>query len=225
MRTYKLHLIRHGETQGNREGRYVGRTDLPVCREGLAQLEELAERYEYPTVTQLYTSPLTRCRQTAEILYPDLEAEPVEEFQELDFGQFEGKGIEELKEDPRFLHWLKNSHEGPPDGESGHAFAGRLTDGLNRIFARMMKEGCTSAALIPHGGVIMTLLSLYGLPEAEMGRWVTENGMGYTLLLTPQMWMQQNRFEVYGLVPDALEREEPEEDPDWLWSDDGEENL
>lgn len=222
MRSYKLHLIRHGETQGNREGRYVGRTDLPVTPEGVAQLEALLERYEYPSVQQLYTSPLLRCRQTAAILYPEQSAEIVEELQELDFGEFEGKGIEELKGDERFLHWLKHSHEGPPDGERGDAFAARLTAGLNRIFASMMRDGCTNAALITHGGVIMTLLSLYGLPEGEMGRWVTENGMGYTLLLSPQLWMQHNRFEIYGLVPDALERVEEEEnpdDPDWLWSD------
>jgi len=41
MVTYKLHLIRHGMTEGNRTGRYVGRMDLPVCLEGREQLEEM----------------------------------------------------------------------------------------------------------------------------------------------------------------------------------------
>ena len=45
MKYYKLHLIRHGLTQGNLDGRYIGSgTDLPLCAEGRAQLEELKKR-------------------------------------------------------------------------------------------------------------------------------------------------------------------------------------
>ena len=41
MVTYKLHFIRHGMTEGNRVGRYVGRMDLPICREGREELEKM----------------------------------------------------------------------------------------------------------------------------------------------------------------------------------------
>ena len=48
MKTFKLHLIRHGLTAGNLEGRYVGGgTDLPLCDEGRAQLAELQARFDY----------------------------------------------------------------------------------------------------------------------------------------------------------------------------------
>ena len=71
MRTYKIHLIRHGLTQGNLEGKYIGSTDLPLCPQGMAQLEGLLQEGEYPPVDRVYTSPLLRARQTAELLFPD----------------------------------------------------------------------------------------------------------------------------------------------------------
>ena len=58
MKYYKLHLIRHGLTQGNLDGRYIGSgTDLPLCAEGRAQLEELKAKFQYPDV------PLVFCKQ------------------------------------------------------------------------------------------------------------------------------------------------------------------
>ena len=47
MKTFKLHLIRHGMTAGNLQGLYIGSgTDIPLCDEGRAQLNELKERFE-----------------------------------------------------------------------------------------------------------------------------------------------------------------------------------
>ena len=58
MKTFKLHLIRHGLTSGNLQGLYIGSgTDIPLCDEGRAQLAELKERFEY---CLLYTSPSPR---------------------------------------------------------------------------------------------------------------------------------------------------------------------
>lgn len=65
MITYKLHLIRHGQTEGNQKGLFVGRTDMPVSEEGFDELSRLRDTYEYPRVGAVYTSPLRRCIQTA----------------------------------------------------------------------------------------------------------------------------------------------------------------
>lgn len=206
MITYKLHLIRHGLTQGNMEGRFVGRTDLPVCEEGFDQLAALRDTYEYPRVEAVYCSPLTRCRQTAEFLYPDRLLTVVEDLQEMDFGDFEGRSIEELQKQEDFLEWMEDSaHNTPPNGESGIQFAGRLAQAVSQIFGHMMQQGITNAAVVTHGGVIMSLLSAFGHPQAEMGHWMTQNGHGYTVLLTPQMWMRDNKFEIYDTVPSQLQ--------------------
>ena len=72
MKTFKLHLIRHGMTAGNLQGLYIGSgTDIPLCDEGRAQLNELKERFEYPQVDTVFSSPLLRAVETANILFPD----------------------------------------------------------------------------------------------------------------------------------------------------------
>ena len=60
-----VYLIRHGQTQGNLERRYIGSTDQPLCPQG----REALEGREMPSVDGLYVSPLLRCRQTAAILF------------------------------------------------------------------------------------------------------------------------------------------------------------
>ena len=83
MLTYKIHILRHGLTQANLEGRYIGRSDPPLCEQGRAQLRELAAGCEYPSVQRVYTSPLLRARQTAEMIYPGQEQETVDKLQAL----------------------------------------------------------------------------------------------------------------------------------------------
>ena len=72
----KLWLIRHGKTEGNKLSRYIGTTDEPLCQEGT----EFLHKMDYPKVQAVYVSPLKRCVQTAEILFP---GDPVHIIEEL----------------------------------------------------------------------------------------------------------------------------------------------
>lgn len=59
MRNYRLNLIRHGLTEGNLLGQYLGSgTDSPLCQEGVDRLVELREKFVYPKVDKLYVSPM-----------------------------------------------------------------------------------------------------------------------------------------------------------------------
>ena len=60
MKTYKLHLIRHGLTEGNLKGQYIGRTELPVLPEGITALKNLKDNIEYPFADKVYSSPMLR---------------------------------------------------------------------------------------------------------------------------------------------------------------------
>ena len=72
MKTYQIHLIRHALTQGTIDGKYIGHTDEPLCDEGKAQLKDIMENYgEYPQVDAVFSSPLKRCIETAQTIYPD----------------------------------------------------------------------------------------------------------------------------------------------------------
>ena len=90
MKYYKLHLIRHGLTAANLEGRYIGSgTDLPLCEEGKADLLSLKQQFEYPQVSLVFTSPLLRAKETAEILYPGVHTIALQDLREMGFGVFE----------------------------------------------------------------------------------------------------------------------------------------
>ena len=74
----KLWLIRHGKTEGNKLARYIGTTDEPLCQEGI----EFLKKMDYPKVQEIYVSPLRRCVQTAEILFPEKPVHIIEELAE-----------------------------------------------------------------------------------------------------------------------------------------------
>ena len=201
MLTYKIHMIRHGLTEANLEGRYIGTTDLPLCEQGRASLEQLYKSCDYPEVDRVYTSPLKRAVQTAEILYPDSLIEPVNKLRELDFGDFEGKTASELEHDPAFRAWISSPGGCPPHGETVQALKKRSVEAVAYIFGQMMEKKMLSVAVVTHGGLIMSVLAELGLPQRDAVRWTTQDGRGYTLLLTAQMWMRDRKFEVYEQIP------------------------
>lgn len=67
----QLYLIRHSMTAGNLKKRYIGRTDEPLCPEGIALLESYIQRNVYPEVERIYVSPMKRCVETAELIFGD----------------------------------------------------------------------------------------------------------------------------------------------------------
>ena len=86
-------LIRHGKTPGNRQRRYVGRTDEGLSEEGIFQLRQRT----YPPCDFLVSSPMRRCLETAEVLYGGQQVHICPGLEEMDFGEFEYKNYEELK--------------------------------------------------------------------------------------------------------------------------------
>jgi len=202
MKSYTIHFIRNGFTEANLDGRYVGHTDVPLCEEGFMQLEQLKRDAFYPEIDALFSSPLLRCTQTAKALYPDKEPIIINDLIEYDFGEFEGKTADELQAYPMFPGWLAGEPDAePPFGESSSAFASRICRSLSLIIEGLMKTGTTKSAVITHGGVIMALLAAFGLPKAPMHEWLTPSGCGYTIRITPSVWMRGQKFEVIAEIP------------------------
>jgi len=204
MRTYKIHLIRHGECEGAGEGRYIGHTDLPLSEEGRARCAQMAEEHGYPYAASVFTSPLKRCKETAEILYPDKEATEFPGLIECNFGEFENKTAAELRDSEDFAGWLAGKNA-PPFGESSADFGKRVCAAFESLADGMMKSGVFDVAVITHAGVIACILAAYGLPQAPMHEWFMPNCEGFTLLLDPAMWMRGKKAEIYAKIPDMGE--------------------
>ena len=110
-----IYLIRHGQTRGNLERRYMGVTDQPLCPQGRAALAD----WRGPEAEAVYVSPLLRCRETAALLYPGAAQTVVPGLRETDFGAFEGRTYEELQDSPAYRAWLDSAGQAaPPGGES-----------------------------------------------------------------------------------------------------------
>jgi len=169
-----INFIRHGMTEGNRFKRYIGVTDEELCGEGISALKGT----EYPDCGVLVSSPMKRCIQTAEIIYPGRLPRVYSDFRECDFGIFEGKNYQELAGVPEYQKWIDgNATDRFPDGEDPFEFRKRCV----LEFERMVSE-CPQTAevsLVVHGGVIMAVLEKYAVPEQEFYKWHTENGHGY----------------------------------------------
>lgn len=129
-----LLFLRHGATKANEERRYLGKTDEPLSERGKRILLSGKAQGRYPQVDRLFCSPMKRCIETAEILYPMWKPVIIPEWTEMDFGQFEYKNYEELKEDPRYQAWIDGGGTaGFPAGESREAFGKRCARGYERM--------------------------------------------------------------------------------------------
>ena len=102
MKTYQIHLIRHGTTQGNLDGLYIGHSDMPLCKRGIDEIEQLKKELVYPKADFVFSSPLSRCTETARLIYPALKPIPIEELIEYDFGEFDGKAPKSFIKNRRF---------------------------------------------------------------------------------------------------------------------------
>ena len=201
MRTLKIHLIRHGATDANYDGRYIGcKTDLPLAPEGLNELRMLKDDIDYPEIERLYSSPMLRCRQTGAVLYPDFEPVMVEELKEYDFGSFENKTAAELESNPNFIPWTSGRLSAPPGGEDNSEFIKRICVGFNKIVLDMIEGGLTESAVIMHGSAIMMLLGVSAVPRSKPVEWTADNGRGYSVRVTPSLYHKSGVIEVYGIV-------------------------
>ena len=99
----KIWLIRHGMTAGNRQPRYVGTTDELRCEEGRQQIilkRQLIKSDQ--DIQNVYVSPMLRCRETAEILFPAVSQITEAGFRECSFGEFEYRNYQELNGHPDY---------------------------------------------------------------------------------------------------------------------------
>ncbi|MBR6004746.1 MAG: histidine phosphatase family protein [Clostridia bacterium] len=208
MKAYNIYLIRHGMIKENTQGKYIGHTDVELSEEGRAELEKRIENSVYPWAEAVITSPLKRCVQTAEILYPGRETIAIEGLSECNFGEFENKTAEELKDNDTFVRWLAGDPDAVPQyGESSDRFSARVCLAFEKVVDGILKAGTESTAVITHGGVIMAILEAYGIPELAANKWRCDSGCGYVLRVDARMWMTDRKIEVFSAFPYEKEEE------------------
>ncbi|MBP3793842.1 MAG: histidine phosphatase family protein [Ruminococcus sp.] len=209
MKGYRITFIRHGMTEANDDGRYIGITDLPLSSQGAQALYDKLEKYEYPPAQKVYTSPLKRCKQTVSILQPNRLTVELGELVEMDFGEFENKKISDLMDTDEYKAFIKGGLDNPPPGgESLRSVINRCYKALQIIISDMMYEGLTNVAVVTHGGIIMNMLSCFGIPKRSPMDYSCDFGEGFEVIVTASMWQRSEAFEVLCTYPAGEEIEQ-----------------
>ena len=179
-----LYLIRHGMTAGNQKKRYIGTTDEPLCHEGRALLTRILESHRYPCPDFLYCSPMLRCRETAEILFPGKEQHLISDFRECDFGAFENQNYMELAGNEAYQKWIDSNGQLPfPGGESREEFQERSIQAFYQLEKELEQAQAEDkiTAIVAHCGTIISLLEAVGVPAGSYYDFQAGNGEGYRL--------------------------------------------
>lgn len=162
MKSTRLVVVRHGETVANREFRYVGRRDDPLSAHGLAQAVSLAEALTFLPITVIYSSPLQRTLQTAQVVADQLAIPcvPLDGLIEQSFGTWEGLSrAEVLARSPQdgrhLLAWEQDPTLPPPEGESLLQVQQRT---LATLATLVSQHSGQTIVLVSHVGPIKALL-------------------------------------------------------------------
>lgn len=184
----RLVLIRHGETAWNRATRIQGHTDIPLSALGLAQAGRLAEALADEAFAAIYSSDLSRARQTAEVLAVarDVPIRVDPALRERAFGRFEGLSWQEIEQGypEDAARWRRRDPDFPVGGgESLNVFSARCLAAASCAAAAHPGQ---SIALVAHGGVLDCLYRAATRVALDAPRsWQLGNATINRLLATP----------------------------------------
>lgn len=165
-----LYLVRHGETAYNRDGKGLGREDVPLTERGLAQAAAVADRLAEVPAARVLASPLVRAFKVAELvaLRHGLQPEIVEALTELDIGETEGMGFAEMRQRfPEFLEtWASDDgwQARMPSGESIEDLGLRLQP----LTRELLQTAGEDVVVVSHNFTLRVLIcQLLGLSPAR----------------------------------------------------------
>jgi len=169
----RLYLIRHGRTRWNREEVFRGTVDVPLDEVGRREAEKVAEALRERGIEVVYSSPLSRAKETAEAIAARCKVPLciMEELRDLDFGEWQGLSRLEVKERYPELYnlWEREPHRVAfPGGEDLDAVLRRVARALQKIREAHPNQG---VALVSHRVVLKVLTCfLLGLDNSHFWR-------------------------------------------------------
>ncbi len=177
----RIFLIRHGETNWNKEGRFQGQIDIPLNENGKDQAKKTFEYLKNISFNKAFSSSMHRPLETAQIILQnnnDLIIEKIDSLVEISHGLWEGKLEEEIRE--KWPSLLKNWHDKPeevrmPEGESIKDVSERSIEAFNKICLSQQDNDLT--LLVAHDAVNKTLIcNILGINYSNI--WMIKQGNG-----------------------------------------------
>lgn len=165
----QLILVRHGETNSNKQGVYCGWTDVELNEYGISQAEGARDRLKHINFDLVVASPLKRTKKTAQIISENIIYD--EGLKEINFGLWDNLSLEEIEEKypDEYNIWMENGTEEFmfPEGESIKDVQKRSASVIDKII-KEQKKG--NVLIVTHGGLIRNIIS-YLLGMGGIGAW------------------------------------------------------
>ncbi len=163
-------LIRHGQTQWNKQKRFQGSADSPLTQTGKNQIKRFVKAVSAYRPHQIFSSTLNRSKDSANLLAKPLRIKVTEDkrLDELSFGVWEGLTADELmaKKDPAYAKWYKGQLVTPKGGETIISLQRRIESFIRHC---RRKYNNKRIVIVTHGGCIrMFLKVLLGLSSKQM---------------------------------------------------------
>ncbi|WHH60579.1 alpha-ribazole phosphatase [Petroclostridium sp. X23] len=175
----ELILVRHGETDSNIRGTYLGWTDIPLNEQGIKQVDHIAKVLKEEKIEGIYSSPLKRTMQTVQAInkYHQKQITILDGLKERNFGIWEDLIYDDIKENHKELHdhWLQNWIDFTiPEGESAGQTFDRIVKAVDEITSSY-EHG--KVIIVTHLGVIRNIIAyLLGMDIEGSWHFSVQNG-------------------------------------------------
>ncbi|URZ15902.1 alpha-ribazole phosphatase [Clostridium felsineum] len=174
----KITLVRHGETDGNKEKKYLGWTDIELNEKGILQAKIVRDKLSEEKFDLIISSPLKRAKATAEIIgntniiYED-------NLKEINFGLFDNLSYKEIRAQypEECEKWINNNDFTFPHGESFSRMYTRVQNFVDKI---KTKEG--SILVVTHSGIIRSIIAYLLNMEEEKAWHFSIDNCGITVI-------------------------------------------
>jgi len=157
----KLFLLRHLQSQWNKENRFTGWTDVPLSKEGIESAKEVAGKLAGSEIDKVYTSPLIRNKETVSLILKNLGKKdlPVvidKSLDERNYGQLQGLNKNEVKKqygEEQVKLWRRSWNQAPPGGESLKDVYNRVVPFCRKYIERDLKQGKSVLVVASHNSL------------------------------------------------------------------------
>ena len=172
----KLILLRHLESQLNKEDRFTGWTNVPLSQEGKESAKKVAEGLIGLPIDKVYTSPLTRNRKTVFLVLENIGKRelPVvfdKALDERNYGRLQGLNKEEVKKQygqEQVRLWRRSWDEAPPDGESLKDVYNRVVPFYEENIKKDLQEGKNILVVASHNSLRALVKYLEKIPDEKV---------------------------------------------------------
>ena len=172
----KLILLRHLESQWNKENRFTGWTDVPLSSEGIDSAKEVAEKVEGIDINKVYTSPLFRNKETVRLILENLDKTDIpvvidKALDERNYGELQGLDKNETKAkygEEQVKLWRRSWDEAPPGGESLEDVYNRAVPFFKEYIENDLKEGKNILVVASHNSLRALIKYIENISEEKI---------------------------------------------------------